>query len=254
MISNVVEWLDKTAECFPQKLAVCDEDEQLLFSEYRKMALAIAKELILKNSAAKRPIVVYLKKSVKTLVSFAGVAYSGNFYSPVDTGMPELRVKKILDVLQPEVVITSRELQSRFKEFGFSGTYIIYEDIIPEETDVDIVKPIQNKIIDTDLLYVLFTSGSTGTPKGVSITHRSVIDYIDWVTDTFGITDRDKFGNQAPFYFDNSILDIYCMMKTGATLYIIPGDLFAQPVPLLKYLYERKINNIFWVPSAMIMV
>lgn len=254
MISNVVEWLDKTAECFPQKTAVCDEDERLPFFEYQKKALAIARELILTNGAAKRPVAIYLKKSVKTLVSFAAVAYSGNFYSPIDTGMPESRIKKIIDVLQPEVVITSRELQSRFKEFGFSGTYIIYEDINSKETDVDIVKPVQNKVVDTDLLYVLFTSGSTGTPKGVSITHRSVIDYIDWVTDTFGITERDKFGNQAPFYFDNSILDIYCMMKTGATLYIIPNELFSQPVLLLEYLRERKINNIFWVPSAMIIV
>ena len=254
MISNVAEWLDKTAECFPRKLAVCDEDEQLLFCEYREKALAIARELIFTNSKPKRPVAIYLKNSAKTLVSFAAVAYSGNFYSPIDIEMPESRVKKILDVLQPEVVITSRELQSRFKEFGFSGTYIIYEDINPKETDVDVVKPVQNRIIDTDLLYVLFTSGSTGTPKGVCIAHRSVIDYIDWVTDTFGITDRDKFGNQAPFYFDNSILDIYCMMKTGAALYIIPKELFAQPVPLLKYLKEKEINNIFWVPSAMIMV
>ena len=81
-------------------------------------------------------------------------------------------------------------------------------------------------MIDEDLLYVLFTSGSTGIPKGVTICHRSVIDYIDWVVDEFGITEKDVFGNQAPFYFDNSILDIYASMKTGATLNIIPSILF----------------------------
>lgn len=254
MISNVTEWLDKTADRFPQKLAVCDEEGQHLFCEFRKKALAVARELISTVAATKRPVVIYLRKSAKVLISFAATAYSGNFYSPIDVDMPESRVRKIIEVLQPEVVITSRELQSRFSGFGFSGTYIIYEDIEPEETDFDIVKVVQNKIVDTDLLYVLFTSGSTGTPKGVSITHRSVIDYIDWVTDTFDITERDSFGNQAPFYFDNSILDIYCMMKTGASLYIIPQELFAQPVPLLEYLKENRINSIFWVPSALIII
>ena len=101
---------------------------------------------------------------------------------------------------------------------------------------------------------MLFTSGSTGVPKGVTITHRSVIDYIDWVTETFDITEKDSFGNQAPFYFDNSILDIYSKIKAGATTYIKKKNLFAQPVLLLEYLKEKEINTIFWVPSALIVV
>jgi non-ribosomal peptide synthetase component F len=88
----------------------------------------------------------------------------------------------------------------------------------------------------------------------VSICHRSVIDYIDWVTEEFDITSDDSFGNQAPFYFDNSILDIYSTIKTGATLYIIPRKLFFQPVPLLEYIRDNRINTIFWVPSALMVV
>lgn len=254
MFSNAMEWLDETSQRFPQKLAICDEDGQVLFGEYRRKALALARELVRMGIGPKKPVVIYLPKSAKMLISFSAAAYSGNFYSPIDIDMPEARVRKILEVLQPEVVITNQELQRRFESFGFSGSYVIYETAEPTEKDYDLVKEAQNRIIDTDLLYVLFTSGSTGTPKGVSITHRAVIDYIDWVTDTFGITERDKFGNQAPFYFDNSILDIYSTMKTGASLYIIPRELFAQPVPLLEYLKENEINNIFWVPSALIMV
>lgn len=254
MFSSVMEWLDSTAHRFPQKPAVIDEEGQILFGGYREKALAIARELILSGIGSKQPVVVYLKKSAKMLISFAGAAYSGNFYSPIDINMPVARVKKILEVLQPKVVITDGELQPRLGTFGYTGRCIIYESVKPEKADADSVKEVQSRIIDTDLLYVLFTSGSTGIPKGVSITHRAVIDYIDWVTETFEITERDRFGNQAPFYFDNSILDIYSMMKTGAALYIIPSELFSQPVLLLKYLKENKINNIFWVPSALIMV
>ena len=183
-----------------------------------------------------------------------GVAYSGCFYSPIDTEMPPSRVNKILEVLKPEIVITTNKLKTNFEKFNFYGSYIIYEETICSEEDETAVKPYTEKIVDTDLLYVLFTSGSTGVPKGVSICHRSVIDYIDWVTETFNITQKDTFGNQAPFYFDNSILDIYSCMKTGATLNIIPKKLFFQPVPLLEYIKYNKINTIFWVPSALIVV
>jgi len=99
---------------------------------------------------------------------------------------------------------------------------------------------------------VLFTSGSTGEPKGVTITHRSVINYINWAVKTFRITDADSFANQAPFFFDNSILDIYSCMQTGAELHIVPQILFSQPIRLLTYLKEEEITTIFWVPSALI--
>lgn len=119
------------------------------------------------------------------------------------------------------------------QEFVGDSDVFCLEDAQSEEYDEQEIRKITNRIIDTDVLYVLFTSGSTGNPKGVIIGHRSVIDYIDWVTDTFHFDETTVLGNQAPFYFDNSILDIYSMLKTGATMYIIPQINFAFPVKLL---------------------
>ena len=255
MKNSVLSWLDETAKRLPNKLALQDISGNITYQEYRSKSLAIAYKIVeLNKGEMKKPVVVYLEKGKEVLVSFMGVAYSGCFYSPIDTEMPQSRVDKILEVLKPEIVITTNKLKTNFEKFNFYGSYIIYEETICSEEDETAVKPYTEKIIDTDLLYVLFTSGSTGVPKGVSICHRSVIDYTDWVTETFNITQKDTFGNQAPFYFDNSILDIYSCMKTGATLNIIPKKLFFQPVPLLEYIKYNKINTIFWVPSALIVV
>lgn len=255
MKNSVLPWLDETAKRLPNKLALQDISGNITYQEYRSKSLAIAYKIVeLNKGEMKKPVVVYLEKGKEVLVSFMGVAYSGCFYSPIDTEMPPSRVNKILEVLKPEIVITTNKLKTNFEKFNFYGSYIIYEETICSEEDETAVKPYTEKIVDTDLLYVLFTSGSTGVPKGVSICHRSVIDYIDWVTETFNITQKDTFGNQAPFYFDNSILDIYSCMKMGATLNIIPKKLFFQPVPLLEYIKYNKINTIFWVPSALIVV
>lgn len=255
MKNSVLPWLDETAKRLPNKLALQDISGNITYQEYRSKSLAIAYKIVeLNKGEMKKPVVVYLEKGKEVLVSFMGVAYSGCFYSPIDTEMPPSRVNKILEVLKPEIVITTNKLKTNFEKFNFYGSYIIYEETICSEEDETAVKPYTEKIIDTDLLYVLFTSGSTGVPKGVSICHRSVIDYTDWVTETFNITQKDTFGNQAPFYFDNSILDIYSCMKMGATLNIIPKKLFFQPVPLLEYIKYNKINTIFWVPSALIVV
>lgn len=253
MKANVTYWLDKSADKFPDKPAFVDEHKTVTFSELRQRAMALATQMIRKG-LFKRPVVVYLEKGVDVLVSFMGAAYSCNFYSPIDIDMPVSRVNKILEVLQPSLVVTSAALQDAFKSYNYEGDYLIFEEASALPVDKQAIDATRGRGIDTDLLYVLFTSGSTGVPKGVTINHRSVIDYIDWVTETFEITQQDSFGNQAPFYFDNSILDIYSTIKSGATTYIIPKNLFAQPVPLLEYLKEKKINTIFWVPSALIVV
>lgn len=289
MKANVTYWLDETAARFPDKTAYADEKKEITFGRLRAQARQIGGELALRG-LFKRPVAIFLEKGVDVLTSFMGTAYSGNFYSPIDVEMPGSRVNKILEVLRPALVITTASLKEVFSQYAYEGEFLLLEDILASDTaneafvfgnalasgeakgaatgagrDFDgamvsesareaALAAARRKCIDTDLLYVLFTSGSTGVPKGVTINHRAVIDYIDWVTETFQITEKDSFGNQAPFYFDNSILDIYSTLKTGATTYIVPKSLFAQPVLLLEYLKEKRINTIFWVPSALIVV
>lgn len=258
MQNSVVQWLETTAKRFPERIAFVDEKKQYTWSELRRTALSIAAEINAAVRDRKVPVAVYMEKSADMLAAYMGIAYSGDFYSPIDTDMPRTRVEKILQTLQPAAVVTTRELAESaagLKELYPSlGNVLCFEDMTGQKVGDDKAKEYADRILDTDLLYVLFTSGSTGTPKGVAIRHRSVIDYIDWVTDEFSITENDSFGNQAPFYFDNSILDIYSALKTGAALYIIPSSLFSQPVKLLQFLVDNKITTIFWVPSALIVV
>lgn len=251
---NVLEWLMTTADKYPEKEALVDSNGAMSYREYIQKAIALARKIVEKRMGVQQPIIVYMEKSTGVLVSFAAIAASRNFYSPIDVDMPINRAKKIVEILNPSIVITTIELKNKFEQLGYEGDFIIYEDVYPSNDDMNIVKEVLSNIIDTDLLYVLFTSGSTGIPKGVAIRHKSVIDYIDWVTEEFEISEGDSFGNQAPFYFDNSILDIYSCMKTGATLYIIDKKLFSNPVLLLDYLKENAITTIFWVPSALITV
>lgn len=253
MKANVTYWLDKTAERLPDKIAFAEEGKAVTFGELQRQAKALATQMLARG-LFRKPVVVYMEKGVDVLVSFMGAAYSCNFYSPIDVDMPASRVNKILEVLNPALVITTAALKETFADYAYQGSFLLFEEACHADVNEEKIEEARRRGIDTDLLYVLFTSGSTGVPKGVTITHRSVIDYIDWVTETFAITEADSFGNQAPFYFDNSILDIYSTLKSGATTYIIPKNLFAQPVLLLEYLKEKKIDTIFWVPSALIVV
>lgn len=257
MQNSVVQWLEKTTHKFPKHIAYVDENRCYTWAELRRTALSIAANIENALFGRRQPVAVYMEKSADMLAAYFGIAYSGNFYSPIATDMPVLRIEKILQTLQPALIITTTKLQNNIgngRIIDFSGKTLCFENIINENMDNEKAKEYVDRILDTDLLYVLFTSGSTGIPKGAALTHRGVIDYIDWVTEEFSITECDSFGNQSPFYFDNSVLDIYSAVKTGATCFIIPPVLFSQPVKLLQYLVDHRITTIFWVPSAMIMI
>lgn len=251
-MKSVTEYLDHSAALYPDKTAIVDQYRSITFQGLREEALHIASYIIHHFQLWHRPICFYLDKSASCISAMMGIAYSGNFYTPIDTKMPQARIQKILETLESPVILTDKAHLGKVK--AFTENVFCLEDALHESCKESEVYDKIDKIIDTDVLYVLFTSGSTGTPKGVIIGHRSVIDYINWVTETFQIDEKTAFGNQAPFYFDNSILDIYSMLKTGATMYIVPQMYFAFPIKLLEYMQKNLINTIFWVPSALCLV
>jgi D-alanine--poly(phosphoribitol) ligase subunit 1 len=250
MARIVTDYLNETARNNSAKIAFADESREITFGGVYDEAHRIASKLIDEN-IFKKPVVIYLDKSVECLVSFMGIAYSGNFYTPIDTTMPVSRIEKILETLQPAAIITDSAHADTVKNFSSGGKIFLYENLMTVAYTDEKINAVTDRIIDTDILYVLFTSGSTGTPKGVIINQRAVIDYTEWVSMTFCIDSSHIFGEQAPFYFDNSILDIYQTIKTGASLYIIPQKYFMLPKVLFDFLAEKKVNIIFWVPSAL---
>ncbi|MDR1632726.1 MAG: amino acid adenylation domain-containing protein [Dysgonamonadaceae bacterium] len=249
---NVTEYLDRTAQLFPQKIAVDDIHKSLTFSQVRQQARALA-GLVIEQGLRNSPIAVYMQKGCDMVVSFAAVNYSGNFYVPIDMKSPESRIKSVFDSLRSKVVITNQANYDKLKSF-FNGKIILIEDAEQHATPEDLIQSQLKRVIDTDPVYSIFTSGSTGNPKGVVVSHRGVIDYMDWAISTFSVNEKAIIANQAPFYFDNSTLDLYLMFGAGATLVIVPEEYYAFPAKLIDLLNEKKINFVFWVPFVLINV
>lgn len=253
MQKSVIEYLQQTVSLFPKKTAVKDSEMSITFAELWQNAQKISSVLINANIGLNNPIGVYIPKGCKMIESFAGINMSGNFYVPLDTKSPDSRVNSIITTLESKVLITDRAHLEALKAFA-NAEILVVEDIVESDINTEDAFVQLDKQIDTDPVYSIFTSGSTGAPKGVVVSHRGVIDYIDWANDTFHFESDAVIGNQAPFYFDNSTLDIYLMYLTGATLNIIPESCFAFPAKLVDYLNEEKISFVFWVPFVLVNV
>jgi len=247
---NVTQYLDKTASSFPNKIALDDTKATLTFKQLQQYAYSVANK-ITQFHLTNAPVAVYMPKSNDMVVSFAAINYSGNFYVPIDTKSPDIRIQNIFNTLESKLILTNSTNYSKLKTL-YNGDVICIDEV--NDTDFSLYNNdlISEKIIDTDPVYSIFTSGSTGTPKGVVISHRGVIDYIDWAIETFHIDENTVIANQAPFYFDNSTLDLYLMFATGATLIVVPDENYAFPAKLLDLLNQKEVNFVFWVPFVLI--
>ena len=254
MQKSVIEYLAASAAKYPQKNAVQDAYGSVTFSELLHSAFVIADEIKSKN-VWKSPIGVYIPKGCHMVQAFSGINMSGNFYVPLDTKSPDTRILSILNVLESDIIITDQAHEEQVKNMC-NKDVIVIEKVLKNQpkAETDVEEYLKDQI-DTDPVYSIFTSGSTGTPKGVVISHRGVIDYIDWANNAFKFDGENMvIGNQAPFYFDNSTLDIYLMYATGATLDIIPESCFTFPADLVDYMNDHKISFVFWVPFVLINV
>lgn len=95
MLNTAARYLWGAAKRYPNKIAFQDHQKSVTFAELdtyaRSLARAIQKNL---GKAVRQPIGVYLPKGVDCIAAFMGAAYSGNYYSPLDTAMPQERLKK----------------------------------------------------------------------------------------------------------------------------------------------------------------
>lgn len=257
MQKNVLEYLEDSVKKYPNKVAFTDSNNQYTYTEFWLAARKIATQICCETNKINRPIAILVDRQVESLIGFMGILYSGNYYVPIDNKMPKQRIEKVLEQIQAEVILHLKsdselvlELTKNNEKIKTINTTNCLNDVTEEEILEQEIQKRRNQVLDLDPAYIIFTSGSTGIPKGIVISHRSVIDFTDWMADTFGFSSQDIMGNQAPFYFDLSVKDIYTTLKCGATTHVIEKKVLMFPMLLVDFLNARNVTSLIWATSA----
>lgn len=109
--------LEQTAEKYEDRVAVSDMNQELTWKELVKKAQVIGAELSEKVQPG-NPVPVLLEKSSETLAVMLGIVYAGCFYVPVNPINPTERLRKIMEKLEPEVIISDEKGKESWQQIG----------------------------------------------------------------------------------------------------------------------------------------
>lgn len=256
-IYNLALLFTDLAEKYENKKAIIFYDgSSISFEELDKYSNKIANYLRKNRNLLKYDVVAI--QNNKTKFGFATMLAClklGVVYTNFDYTNPTDRISKIFNTAEPKLIIADEHndtIEALCEEMT-----IPYIDKDGAENDIenqvdDCSMEIINTIDGNNPAYIMFTSGSTGIPKGVVISHKSILNFIKWGKDTYGITDDDVMSNVNPIYFDNSVFDFYCSVFNGVTMIAVPKKIVEKPAIMLDILEQNGCTFWFSVPSMLI--
>jgi len=234
----------------PSAVAVQVNGRAYTYRELEQRANRIAHALRARGVKPGTYVGVCLGRSQDLVAALLAVSKSGAAYVPLDSHYPVERLRHMVADSGPVLVVT----ESRF-EARFDGPALVIDE--PEVAREIAALPghvpgAHGK--SSDECYVIYTSGSTGTPKGAVLTHRAVINTLEWVNRTFEIGPGDRALFVTSPSFDLSVYDVFGVLGAGATLVVADEQLIGEPGALARTLLDQRITLWNSAPSFLQLV
>ena len=115
MVKNILQLLEDTNRNFPNKIAFGESQREITYNEFTSDCKKIGTFLSKLNNN-KKPIVIFIDKTINCLEAMFGVLYSGNFYTIIDTKSPRDRMQSIIDTLEPIAVVTDEKNKAKLEK------------------------------------------------------------------------------------------------------------------------------------------
>jgi len=244
------EFLEFSAEKYPDKVALIHEDVRATYAEINAKANALAQYLVDAGIQTGDRVVMILENSLDYVVGYYGTLKTGAVIVPLSTDLKPDGLNPLLAELEPAALITSKRFDRLLKvtDQTFIRKLIKINNI---DFFSGLKKSIKNskiKIQNSALACIIYTSGSTGKPKGVMLSHANIVANVDSICQYLKLTEKDIQMVVLPFFYvmGKSLLNTH--FAVGGT--VVLNNKFAYPASVLQQMAEEKVTGFSGVPST----
>ncbi|MCP5372645.1 MAG: acyl-CoA ligase (AMP-forming), exosortase A system-associated [Hyphomicrobiales bacterium] len=192
-------------------------------------------------------VAVYLDKRIETVSACFGAAAAGGVFVPLNPLLRARQVGYILRDCNVRVLVTSKDRYAGLaEELGEcpdlravvlvdgpdgAGRALGEPDVVSWDDLLAAADPARppHRVIDTDMVAILYTSGSTGMPKGVVLSHRNMVAGARSVSQYLENDADDVILSVLPLSFDAGFSQLTTAFHVGAK------------VVLMNYLLARDV-------------
>ena len=234
--------LTEAAARQPQRPALASDGCVLTYQELDLLSNKVARALLRLGVAPGDRVGILAPKSAAAVVGLYGALKAGACYVPLDPKAPAGRLSHIVRDSGAAIIVADGARASQAATLAGAlprppGVVVVDVPGSPEHEKAANVpaqgatavpwtavageseEPLaEERAVETDLAYILYTSGSTGTPKGVMISHRNSLTFVDWAAAAAGLSGQDRVCSPAPLHFDLSVFDVFASCRAAACL------------------------------------
>ncbi|WP_346765427.1 amino acid adenylation domain-containing protein [Rhodococcus sp. 105337] len=250
--STLLDRFDAQVAASPDAVAVVFEGESLTYAQFDARVNRLARYLISRGVGPEATVGLAVRRSLDLLVGMYAIVRAGGGYVPIDPDHPADRIRHVLDIADPVCLVTTARdgfevpsgVDVETMEIDRLDLAGVSAERIGDEERRDALRP-------DNTAYAIFTSGSTGKPKGVAVTHRAIVNQIDWMLHEFAMTSEDVYFQKTATTFDVSLWGFFMPLSVGAKLVLATPDGHRDPIYLSEVIAREKVTITDFVPSML---
>ncbi|MGA9873868.1 MAG: amino acid adenylation domain-containing protein, partial [Rhodococcus sp. (in: high G+C Gram-positive bacteria)] len=250
--ATLVSLLYASVAAVPDSVALTFEAGSWTYADFAARVNRLARHLISLGVGPESRVVVAIRRSESMVTAMYATVVAGGAYVPVDPDQPAERTGYIFDSARPEVVLVAGRDGS--VDLPESGAIVVDVESFDAESvsgsplaDVERVRPLR----PDNCAYVIFTSGSTGRPKGVAVSHRAVVNQLEWKRSEYGLGTSDVALLKTAATFDLSVWELWSWATIGGRLVIASVDGHRDPAYLADVIEREGVTTLHVVPSVL---
>jgi amino acid adenylation domain-containing protein/non-ribosomal peptide synthase protein (TIGR01720 family) len=247
------EYIEAQVERTPESIALTFEEQEVTYSELNRRANRLAAHLRDLGVWPDARVAICMERSVEMVVALLATLKAGGAYVPLDPSYPPERLAYMLEDSAPAVLLTHNAALAA--PVGYSPTLLILNLDSDERQWAGRSEGNPDRAgigLDArNLAYIIYTSGSTGKPRGVAVSHLSICNHMEWVSERFTISGQDCLLQKTPFTFDASVWEFCAPLMSGGRMVIARPEGHRDPTYLISQIQERQVSLLQVVPSLL---